>query len=560
MRKFLLSLFLPITVFGQTIVSTQPENRKAILEEFTGIHCQYCPQGHAIAEQILENNPGNAFAINIHQGGYATPGSGQPDFRTPFGNGIANQTGLTGYPAGTVNRHVFPGHEMGNSGTTAMDRGQWTFGANQIIAMPSYLNMGVEASINLDTREITVHVESYYTGNSPVSTNFLNVALLQNNTLGPQTGGNQGNNYNHMRRLVHLITGQWGEEINTTTQGSFIDKTFTYAIPESYNNVPVVLSEMEVVVFMTETTQEIISGNGAFPSLIGLEYQNDASITSIQQISSPCDNIVEPTIEIKNNGESTLTSLDIIYSVNGGESHTFNWTGSLTSLHTKTIVLPSIEFDLQEQNNMEISIQNDDENNSNNTLTTNFDRAVDVVSNNVTLELTTDGSGVQTRWIIRDSSGQMITQGNGYGNNQTYTIDIELPGTDCYSFRILDTGDNGGASFELKDENGIIALQSDGNYGSGFTAFFSRGLLGIDDQNSITNLEVYPNPSTGIVNLKTPSGFDFAYVYDTVGKLIKTFKGKKSLAVLDLSEFNKGVYVLRIIKDSAVSTKKIIIK
>ena len=551
---------MPIAVFGQTIVSTQPENRKAILEEFTGIHCQYCPEGHAIAEQILENNPGKAFAINIHQGGYATPGSGQPDFRTPFGNGIANQTGLTGYPSGTVNRRVFPGHEMGNAGTTAMDRGQWAYGSNQIIGMPSYLNMGVEASINLDTREITVHVESYYTGNSPVSTNFLNVALLQNNTLGPQTGGGQGNNYNHMRRLVHFITGQWGEEINTTSQGSFVNKTYTYTIPESYNNVPVVLSEMEIVVFMTETTQEIITGNGGFPSLIGLEYQNDALIKSIQQVASPCDNVVEPIIEIQNNGEQTITSLDINYSVNGGEIHTFNWTGSLTSLHTKSITLPEIEFNLQNENVLQVSIANEDQNNSNNTLSNTFDRAVDVASNNLTLELNTDGNGAQTRWIIRNSANQMVMQGNGYGNNQTYVIDIVLPGDDCYSFRILDTGNNGGASFQLKDENGIIAVQSEGDYGSGFTASFSRGLMGVNEQSTISNLEVYPNPSTGIVNIKTPNGFDSAYVYDAAGKLIKTIKGKDALTILDLSGVNKGVYVVKIVKDSAITTKKLIIK
>jgi hypothetical protein len=69
---------------------------------------------------------------------------------------------------------------------------------------------------------LTVTVESYYTGTSPVATNKLNVALLQNNTLGPQTGGNMGNNYNHQHRLVHMLTGQWGTTISSTTTGSFI--------------------------------------------------------------------------------------------------------------------------------------------------------------------------------------------------------------------------------------------------------------------------------------------------------------------------------------------------
>src|SRR5690606_12444019 len=77
--------------YGQTIVSTEPENKKAILEEFTGVNCQYCPDGHVIADQILTENPGNAFAITIHQGGFATPSGSQPDFRTSWGNAIAAQ-------------------------------------------------------------------------------------------------------------------------------------------------------------------------------------------------------------------------------------------------------------------------------------------------------------------------------------------------------------------------------------------------------------------------------------------------------------------------------------
>ena len=64
------------------------------MEEFTGITLRYCPDGHAIAQNIQNNNPGNVFLINIHQGGYANPGNSGFDFRTPFGNAIAAQSRL----------------------------------------------------------------------------------------------------------------------------------------------------------------------------------------------------------------------------------------------------------------------------------------------------------------------------------------------------------------------------------------------------------------------------------------------------------------------------------
>ena len=100
----LMFMFLCFGTFAQTIVSTDPENKKVVLEEFTGIHCVFCPQGHAIAQALKNGNPDNVFLINIHSGSFANPNNGEPDFRTPFGQAIDNQSGLAGYPAGTVNR------------------------------------------------------------------------------------------------------------------------------------------------------------------------------------------------------------------------------------------------------------------------------------------------------------------------------------------------------------------------------------------------------------------------------------------------------------------------
>lgn len=557
--KLLLVGLFPLAAYGQTIVSTTPENKKAILEEFTGIYCVYCPEGHAIAEQILNQNPGNAFAINIHQGGYAAPSGGDPDFRTPWGNAIAGQTGLAGYPAATVNRHVFPGRSQGASGTTAMNRNYWKASALEIIAAPSYLNMAVEASIDIDTRLLTVHVEAYYTGASPESTNLLNVALLQNNTKGPQTGGNSGNNYTHMRRLVDLLTGQWGETISTTSAGSFVDKTYTYTIPADYNGIPAILPDMEIVVFMTETHQEIISGNGAFPALLGLEYEHDAGILSISNVDRTCTNVIAPTVTIQNNGENTITEMDIEYKING-EAHVYNWTGTLTSLHTETIDLPEVNFNLQADNDLNIKILNSDQNPANDSMSMNFLSAPDSQTNNLVLTINTDGKGAQTRWIIKNSANQTIQQGNGYGNNQTYEIDIELPGSDCYSFRILDTGNDGGASISLADGNGNVLIESDGNYGGGFTKAFSKGALGVNDQ-QIVEVNVYPNPTTGIVNVVSGKNIDNVNVYDVSGRLVKTVnKISSDKSVLDLSSLASGTYILKIQTDKKVVTKKVIIK
>src|SRR5690625_7808820 len=110
----------------------------------------YCAHDHDIADQILTNNPGNAFAINIHVGGYANPSGSQPDFRTQWGAAIDGQAGVTGYPAGTVNRHVFPGGGMGNGGS-AMGRKYWCAAGNQLISTPPYLSVAVGVTLGIET-------------------------------------------------------------------------------------------------------------------------------------------------------------------------------------------------------------------------------------------------------------------------------------------------------------------------------------------------------------------------------------------------------------------------
>lgn len=550
----LLLAFGTLATYGQTIVSTSPENKNVVLEEFTGIHCVYCPSGHAIAKSIKDAHPDDVYLINIHTGGYATPGAGEPDFRTPYGAAIAGQSGLTGYPSGTVNRHNFPGLEMGAPGTTAMGRGQWATAANQTLGASSVVNVGVTATIDVPTREATIHVEVYYTGNSPESTNLLNVALLQNNTLGPQTGGGMGNNYVHQHRLVDLITGQWGEDITTTTSGSFIDRTYTYTIPAMYNNVEAVLDDMEVVAFVTNTHQELPSGFGSRPMYTGISIANDASLRSIEPIADSCGDMVAPVINLKNQGQNTITSLEITYTVNG-TAHTYNWSGNIPALWDEDIELPAVNFNMQATNTVEVTIPADD-NGANNTIITTFDQAPQATGT-VYLELHTDGFGSECRWNVKDSGGNIIYFGGPYGNNQTINETLNLS-ADCYSFSIIDTFGDGGGAVTLTDSDGTQIYHTNGNYGSGeSSAFSSNGVLGVGS-NELSNISLYPNPATSTINLKNAENANIQ-VYDVLGKLILSQNNISAAQEINVSKLQTGTYFMKIEKDNFVTTKRFII-
>jgi hypothetical protein len=346
-RLLTLALLLPafVGLVAQNLVSTELQNKNVVLEEYTGIHCTYCPDGHRIAQGIADAHPGKVVLINIHQGSFASPYSGEPDYRTPFGDALAQQAGVNSYPSGTVNRHLFSGS------ITSMSRGSWSGAADQIMAMPSPVNIGFESSFNETTRVLTVNVELYYTSASAIPSNFINVALLQNNILGPQTGGGMGNNYVHKHMLRHLLTGQWGDEVTTTTQGSLVTRTYTYTVPAAYTNIPCLLENCDVAVFVTQSHQEIL--NGDVVDAIGgtNRYIGNAVVDAdfkqgfnAQTSEFVCE--VTPALPSAESYEFTLRPIDTI----AGWNHSFTIDG--VSYNESAI----IELNQNETKNITISV------------------------------------------------------------------------------------------------------------------------------------------------------------------------------------------------------------
>ena len=347
---------------GQTFVNTNPENKKIILEEFTGIDCPNCPDGHLQATQIHDQNPGNVFLINIHSGSYAEPDSpGDLDFRSSFGDALDNQSNLAGYPAATVNRHVFPTLSM-NAGGTAMSRsgGNWFTAAGQILAQPSCVNVAAQANLDISTRELSVIVEAYYTDNSTASTNKIHIALLQNNIEAPQSGSSANpsqvlpnGNYNHQHMLRHLLTGQWGDVIPNTSSGSFFTNTYTYTIPQgldfdpsdSYNGTSYDLFNLEVIVFVSEGNQEILSGNKANMTHIvppGINLIDLSATTNMTMPTSLCDNNIIPEITVTNNSSIAVDTFEVGYNLNSNPTITQPVYSSLAAGASTNISFPTI--------------------------------------------------------------------------------------------------------------------------------------------------------------------------------------------------------------------------
>ena len=234
------------------------------------MQCWWCSYGNAVATSLNSNyNPDDFVVITIHAGSYAAPNSNQPDYRTSFGDTIHDNAYVSLYPSGSISRHVFPQYAC-VPGYTHIIRDDWGYASNEILLDISPVNIGSIAHFDSLTNELVVDVELYYTDSQSVNNNFLNIAVLQDNIIGPQEDGGSGtqwtnNNYQHNNMLRYMMTGYWGDTINTISQGTLITKQFNWTVPSDINGVPIVLSDLKLVIFVNQHKEETLNVIEVFP-------------------------------------------------------------------------------------------------------------------------------------------------------------------------------------------------------------------------------------------------------------------------------------------------------
>src|SRR5690606_16128328 len=201
-KLFTLALLLPTFVFGQSLVGTEAQPRTGLLEDFTGINCVNCPDGHAVMAAVAAAAPGRVSLVGVHAGGFANPGTGQLDLRTTFGTSLNSFYGVNAYPTGMVNRRPY-------NGTLVLGRGFWAAAMDEVLALPSPVNLGVESNYDATSQVLTVVVQAYYTADGTGGDDRISVLLTENHIFGYQSGGSA--NYDHKHVLRTYLTALWGD-------------------------------------------------------------------------------------------------------------------------------------------------------------------------------------------------------------------------------------------------------------------------------------------------------------------------------------------------------------
>lgn len=306
----------------------------------------------------------------------------------------------------------------------------------------------------------------------------------------------------------------------------------------------------------------------------GSNYTTDAVLLSVSGIEEfICGDSISPIIIIRNHGSTNLNSLTINYQLDAFGLNTINWSGNLAPYAIDNVNLPTTyipggahTFTANCTNPNGIN----DENLLNDSAIVNFNSNDAPVF--ATLNLTTDDYGSETSWEVQDFFGNTVLQSGGYGDvsgGQQITENLCLYDS-CFTFVLDDSfGDGycctyGNGEFQLINNWGDTIAEDYSFSGSSLSFPFCLGTSTSIAEIFEDDFKIYPNPSSGKFTINFSKPFvnpATIYIYDMVGKLIYNRENivRKNVQV-DLGNTKKGFYLISIISNKEIFTKKILIK
>ena len=421
-------------------VGTDIQKKKVLLEEFTGIHCGWCPEGHKVSKRLLKAYPNESFAINIHEGHYSVPNGGEPDYRTAEGDslGVLFNSSEAGYPSGTVNRETLSGRYL-------TSRSNWIPLAQYYTQQDAPVNLFVKSEYDGNTGILNIHIEGYYTGDVPEGTQTLNVCWTQDDILGPQNEGGLGDAYSHQHMLRAYITPIWGDTLKEAAKGQYFSRDYQYTLPEKVVATPVKPEDINVIAFVTTNKVSIENVEGGKP--IYTNYNE-----------TPCGEIKAPDMPIgtrygynffdaylKNKSSQHVTSATFDVTVNGvTESKIIDC--DINQFSSAAIRIPAT-MQYADKGKTKYSVVLTQLNGTDvpkDTLSGSFQRPA-YTTTTVKIELKTDKTASQDQFLLKDADGNIIKEYGPFEDGKVETIndEVTLEEGKTYCFEITDSWGDG---------------------------------------------------------------------------------------------------------------------
>jgi len=183
-------------------------------------------------------------------------------------------------------------------------------------------------------------------------------------------------------------------------------------------------------------------------------------------------------------------------------------------------------------------------------------KTTDLLSANPTFSIVADAS-------LPSEAKLVIKHHNNSGNNTVYlgtTLGVYYINDNITEWQIFDNNLPNVAVRDLDIHENDSKLYA-GTYGRGVFVTNIQSVLGVDDPLLQKSISVSPNPSTDIFNLSWENGEKASIkVYNYIGQIVFEDSNISNNYPLNLSDFNRGLYFLRLTINGKQATKKILLK
>lgn len=473
-RVCVLTWFLAVgcsCAFGAQDSLGFPQKKSILLEEYTGFGCGNCPDGARMASVLKDIAVGRFHIISIHEGHYAEPIAGSPDYRTDFGQALLDAAGDIGYPCGSINRYPYVGN------TLNMFRNEWTKVSKQVLTEDAAVNLSLQAQVDAQSRRLQVEVQYCFTQEQTDEFVLLNVALLQNHIVGYQNGG--GSQYDHNHMLRHLLTGQWGDTLRQFTKGEIFTKQYNYDLPDSIRSVFVDIRNLELVAFITRKGgADVMNVTAANPRIDNLQEEPQVSIKAGDLPSSRyAYDFVD--VQVRNLYSDTLKTLLFSANLNGKEQRV-NVAAQIPPYQTQTICVRLNDFLLENNNTLLLRLTSVNEKEiETEEVKYSFLAPITITGAALYIELSTDLWGDEVSCSVKNLHGETVwSKGPFKAGEQTVLYDtVVLEQDGLYAIEFNDYWHDGWlvspkGSFKVRASDGTMLGQNYSVLDAGDIIFF----------------------------------------------------------------------------------------
>jgi hypothetical protein len=211
--------------------------KNVLIEEFTGVKCPNCPDGHNIVATIQNANPSRVIAIGYYPFGQAQTEPlkdlTKADFRIADATELSTLLGgIQFLPIAAVDRKMF-------GGAILTARTLWSSNVQARLAVATPINMQLSVSYDDASREAIIKTTLKYT--SALSTKHnISLAIYENNLVDAQeypTYIDSSYTFKHVLRDVITPVGGASvlDSLTTKAAGLVFEKTILYTLPAKWN-------------------------------------------------------------------------------------------------------------------------------------------------------------------------------------------------------------------------------------------------------------------------------------------------------------------------------------